>query len=158
MTIVNLEKFLNIKIDYHSYNFNLLPNKFKEEAKRLLPKKDYIGLSITQGNLYRKKLAIKNFIELAQEIIKKNKVPVFFIEKNNIALIEEIKSNIPRALFPEINSNISSPALVTALADRLEKAISIDNGVMHMMSLSKVPMVVLFGPTNSKNLLQQLKI
>ena len=162
MTIVNLEKFLNVKINYHSYNFDLLPNKFKEEAKRLLLKKDYIGLSITQGNLYRKKSwLLKNFIELAREIIKKNKIPVFFIEKNNIALIEEIKSNIPKALFPEINSNISSPALVTALADRLEKAISIDNGVMHMMSLSRVPMVVLFGPTNSKKfapLIKNIKI
>ena len=31
----------------------------------------------------------------------------------------------------------------------LDLAISIDNGVMHMMSLAKVPMIVLFGPTNS---------
>ena len=69
MTIVN-RKFLNIKIDYHSYNFNLL-SQIEEEAKRLLPKKDYIGLSITCKVTCRKKLAIKNFIELAQEIIKK---------------------------------------------------------------------------------------
>ena len=40
--------------------------------------------------------------------------------------------------------------MVTALASRLEKGITIDNGIMHMMSLAKIPMVVLFGPTNSK--------
>ena len=32
----------------------------------------------------------------------------------------------------------------------LNIAVSIDNGVMHMMSLANIPMIVLFGPTNSK--------
>ena len=59
----------------------------------------------------------------------------------------EIKSKIPSALFPELNSNLASPALVTALASRLQKAISIDNGIMHMMSLANIPIIVLFGPT-----------
>ena len=45
---------------------------------------------------------------------------------------------------------LSCPALVTALSARLDQAVSIDNGVMHMMSLAKIPMVVLFGPTNSE--------
>ena len=39
---------------------------------------------------------------------------------------------------------------MTALAARLNLAISIDNGVMHMMSLANIPMIVLFGPTDSK--------
>ena len=29
-------------------------------------------------------------------------------------------------------------------------AVSIDNGVMHMMALASIPMIVLFGPTNSE--------
>ena len=53
-------------------------------------------------------------------------------------------------MFPEFYSNISCPALVTALASRLSLAISIDNGVMHMISLANVPMIVLFGPTDSE--------
>ena len=44
---------------------------------------------------------------------------------------------------------MACPALVTALSSRLDLAVSIDNGVMHMMSLSNIPMIVLFGPTNS---------
>ena len=51
---------------------------------------------------------------------------------------------------PEHQSDLSSPALVTCLGKRLDFAISIDNGVMHMMSLSNVPMIILFGPTNSE--------
>ena len=53
-------------------------------------------------------------------------------------------------MFPEYQSNLSCPALVTALATRLDLAISIDNGVMHMIGLANVPMIVLFGPTDSE--------
>ena len=81
---------------------------------------------------------------------KKNMKPVFFIEKDKIELINKIKSKLPYAIFPELISTLSSPALVTALASRLKLAISIDNGVMHMIGLTKVPMIVLFGPTDSE--------
>ena len=50
----------------------------------------------------------------------------------------------------EFNSKLSSPALVTALSSRLDQAITIDNGVMHMMGLANTPMIVLFGPTSSE--------
>ena len=45
---------------------------------------------------------------------------------------------------------MSCPALVTALTSRLSLSISIDNGIMHMMSLANIPMIVLFGPTDSE--------
>ena len=56
-----------------------------------------------------------------------------------------------------MESLLSGPPLVTALSSRLEKAISIDNGIMHMMSLAEIPMIVLFGPTNSKKFAPRLK-
>ena len=71
-------------------------------------------------------------------------------KKRNKDLKNKIKELVPGALFPEHESNLSSPTLVTCLGKRLDFAISIDNGVMHMLSLSKTPMIVLFGPTNSK--------
>ena len=150
-TISNLEKFLDTSINLIDFSLDNLDISFIEEAKKLLPNNNYIGLSLTQGNEYRKKSwPIDSFIVLAQTIEKNNKIPVFFVEKNNFEIIDKIKSIIPNALFPEHGSNLASPALVTALSSRLEKAISIDNGVMHMMSLSNVPMIVLFGPTNSE--------
>ena len=150
-TISNLEKFLDTNIKLIDFNIDNLDISFIEEAKKLLPNNNYIGFSLTQGNEYRKKSwPIDNFIVLAQRIEKNNKIPVFFVEKNNFEIIDKIKSLVPNALFPEHGSNLTSPALVTALSSRLEKAISIDNGVMHMMSLSNVPMIVLFGPTNSE--------
>jgi len=146
----NLSFFLNTKIKKIEFDIKNLDKKFIQEAERLLPESNYIGLSLTQGNEYREKSwQIDNFIVLSKELIKKKKKPVFFINKNE-KIINALKENVPEALFPETESNISCPALVTALASRLEKAISIDNGVMHMMSLAKIPMILLFGPTNSK--------
>ena len=72
-----------------------------------------------------------------------------WLKKNQEHIIEKIKNQVPSALFPEIKSKLACPALITALSSRLDKAISIDNGIMHMMSLANVPMIVLFGPTNS---------
>ena len=148
--IENLSFYFNAEIKKKEFDIKDLNSELKHEAVRLLPENDYIGLSLTQGNEYRKKSwQINNFINLSKELIKKKKKPVFFINDNE-KLIKSIKNEIPEAIFPEINSKLSCPALVTALASRLEKAISIDNGVMHMISLAKIPMVVLFGPTNSE--------
>ena len=148
--LINLNKFLNTQINKLNFDLNSMQKKYQVEAKRLLPGKNYIGFSITQGNIYRKKSwLIENFINLAQKINQMNKTPVFFVEKDKLILINKIKREVPTALFPELNSNISCPALVTALTSRLDQAISIDNGVMHMMGLANIPMIVLFGPTDS---------
>ena len=147
----NISNFLNTNIKILKFNQKNLEERYISEAKRLLPDSNYIGFSLTQGNAYREKSwSINNFLDLATKIDEKNKIPVFFIEKKETDLIEEIKSKIPNALFPEHHSNISCPALVTALASRLSLAISIDNGIMHMMSLANIPMIVLFGPTDSE--------
>ena len=149
--IENLSVFLEDKIKNIKFNINKLPKNFLNEAKKLLPKSNYVGFSITQGNEYRKKSwSIYKFISLANKCLIKNKIPVFFIEKNQEQIIEKIKNQVPSALFPEIKSEMSCPALVTALASRLDQAVTIDNGVMHMIGLAEIPMIVLFGPTNSQ--------
>jgi len=149
--IDNLSIFLDEKIKNIKFNLNKLPKNLLNEAKRLLPKSNYIGFSITQGNKYRKKSwSIYKFISLANKCLIKNKVPVFFIEKSKEQIIDKIKNQVPSALFPEVKSELSCPALVTALAARLDQAVTIDNGVMHMMGLAEIPMIILFGPTNSE--------
>jgi ADP-heptose:LPS heptosyltransferase len=149
--IENLNEFLTEKIKLINFDTNKLPKNLINEAKKLLPKTNYIGFSITQGNEYRKKSwSIYKFISLANKVLIKKKIPVFFIEKSQEHIIEKIKNQVPSAIFPEINSQLSCPALVTALSKRLDQAVSIDNGVMHMMGLANIPMIVLFGPTNSE--------
>ena len=147
--VENLSIFLDEKIKVINFNLNNLPKNLLKEAKRLLPKSNYIGFSLTQGNKYRKKSwSIYKFISLANKCLIRNKIPVFFIEKNHEQIIEKIKNQVPDALFPELQSKLSCPALVTALASRLDQAVTIDNGVMHMIAITDIPMIALFGPTS----------
>ncbi len=147
----NLSLFIEEDLVKLEFQPKKLPKEIINEAKKLLPGSNYVGFSITQGNKYRKKSwSIYKFTSLANKIISKNKTPVFFIEKNKIALIEKIKNQVPSAIFPELNTKLSCPALITALSMRLDTAVSIDNGIMHMIALAKIPMIVLFGPTSSE--------
>ena len=147
----NLSLFLEEDVIELDFKVNKLPKELLIEAKRLLPNSNYVGFSITQGNEYRKKRwSIYKFTALANKILSKNKIPVFFIEKDKVELIEKIKNQVPSAIFPELNSKLACPALVTALASRLSTGVSIDNGIMHMMALANIPLIVLFGPTKSE--------
>ena len=150
------EFWLNLnKIDY---DIKQISKKYSDESARLLPDKNYVGFSITQGNVYRKKeWPLDKVIKLSQELIKINKIPVFLIEKEYQELKNKIKNSVPSALFPEHDTSLNSPALVTCLGTRLDLTITIDNGIMHMLSLSKVPIISLFGPTNSKKFAPQHK-
>ena len=149
LTGINILFKTNCKLP--EFNTKKIDNKFFEEAKRLLPSNNYIGFSITQGNVYRKKeWPLSSIVDVCKKIKVKNKTPVFFITKENISLKEKIGNLIPDSLFPEHETDLGSPALVTCLGQRLDFAISIDNGVMHMLSLGKIPMIVLFGPTSSE--------
>ena len=132
------------------YDIKKIETKYNIEAQKLLPSNNYIGFSITQGNVYRKKSwPMNNIVSLCKKLKLINKTPVFFVEKRNKELKDRIIKLIPNSLFPEHETNLVSPALVTCLGKRLDFAISIDNGVMHMLSLGKIPMIVLFGPTSS---------
>jgi ADP-heptose:LPS heptosyltransferase len=151
-TILNAINYIS-KTHYklNKYNIDKIDKKFYLESKKLLPKNNYIGFSITQGNVYRKKeWPLDNIVTLCSKFRQKNKIPVFFIENKNKELKNKIQKLIPDSLFPEHESNLFSPALVTCLAKRLDFAVSIDNGIMHMLSLAKVPMISLFGPTDSE--------
>ncbi len=140
------------------YNINKIHKKFHLESEKLLPQKNYIGLSITQGNVYRKKeWPLENVVKISNKLLESNKTPVFFIDRKNMQLKNKISELLPNALFPEHASKLSCPALVACLGKRLDFAISIDNGVMHMLSLSKVPMITLFGPTDSEKFAPKYK-
>ena len=151
-TILNaINEIFKKNYKMEEFNINKIDKEFFVESEKLLPKKNYVGLSITQGNIYRKKQwPLNNIVDFCSKLRTSNKTPVFFIEKKSKELKNKIQKLMPYSLFPEHESNLSSPALVTCLGKRLDFAITIDNGVMHMLSLSKVPMISLFGPTSAE--------
>tara|TARA_B110000014_G_C20094328_1_gene573398 strand:+ start:106 stop:1101 length:996 start_codon:yes stop_codon:yes gene_type:complete len=148
----------NSNCNLQDYNIKKIDNDIFLESQKLLPNKNYVGFSITQGNVYRRKeWPINSIVSCCEKLKKINKTPVFLIEKNKKDLKEKIQNLIPYALFPEHLSSLSSPALVTCLGTRLDFAITIDNGIMHMLSLSKVPLICLFGPTNTEKFAPKYK-
>jgi len=110
-TILNaLNKMLDTKCTLQDFDFNKIDNKYKEESKRLLPKNNYVGFSITQGNVYRKKeWPLSNVVSLCNKLKDKNKIPVFFIEKKKNKLKKKINELIPNAIFQEHERKLSSP-------------------------------------------------
>ena len=56
-------------------------------------------------NIEKKAGQYINLFHLANKSLIKNKIPVFFIEKNQEQIIEKIKNQVPGALFPELNLN-----------------------------------------------------
>ena len=154
----NIEKMLDISIPVKPYSIDSIDQALYQEAKRLLPNKHYIGFAVTQGHPTRKKSwSIDKFINIANEVVFRGYTPVFLIEKSYQKIIDHIQKEVPDALFPEQQTKMGSPALVTALAQRLEAAVSIDCGIMHMIGLAKIPMVVLFGPTDPKKLAPRIE-
>ncbi len=149
--IANYIKVLNDnKFILKKYNINLIKKLYFDEAIRLLPSNKYVGISITQGNLYReKKLPLSYIVDVAKYLLSINKKPVFLIEKKHFKLKEELESKLKDIIFPEFNSNLNDPCLLILLAKRMDYAISIDNGVMHLLSLANIPMITIFGPTSS---------
>ena len=151
MVLNNLEKLIDKKLIVHNYSIKSINPKYFDEAKRILPDNNYVGLSVTQGNTYRKKnWPMDKFINLGKKIVEINKIPVFLIRKNDTELISKIKNEIKEAIIPEENAKYSEPAFVTALATRLSSSVTINNGIMHMISLAKTPMILLFGSGGSK--------
>ena len=91
-TILNLEKLLDVNIKKVDFSLDNLNQIYINEAKKLLPGNNYIGFSITQGNEYRKKSwPLENFINLAKKIEEMKKIPVFFVKKENLEVINQIK-------------------------------------------------------------------
>ena len=70
---------------------------------------------------------------------RKNFYPVFFIEQKHCEMIDYIKKNVEDPFFPEHNveTEYQSPELLIAIANKMDFNLSIDNGVSHLLALSK---------------------
>ena len=80
--LLAVNSLLNTNCKLIDYNINNIKDKFTIESKKLLPKNNYVGFSISQGNVYRKKeWPLNNIVNLCYELKQNNKTPVFFIEK-----------------------------------------------------------------------------
>ena len=126
-----------------------LEKKYRDLAKIALPKNDnYIGFAPGAGDT-TKCWNLSNFIDVAKFFSKENKIPVFFLGPKEEKWLKTIKKEVPRSLFPEWGEfkkkNISGPAFVIALSERIKCALANDSGTAHMIDAGGAPIVKVFG-------------
>ncbi len=143
----------NNEIKYFEDNI-VLEDKFIQLSKNLLPQGNiYVGIAPGAGDT-SKIWPLKNFIKLAQKQVENNRIPVLFLGPNEKDLLDIIKKEVPKALFPEwtdeaIESGLKGPILVIALAQRINVAIANDSGTGHMFALADTKLISLFSKHNS---------
>jgi ADP-heptose:LPS heptosyltransferase len=132
-SITNQEIHLEYNIEVNT--------KFKIKADQLISnKKKYIGLSLVAGHKIRSKEFGKDqIIQTINYFKRKNYHPVFFIEQKHSEMIDYIKKNVEDPFFPEhiVETEYQSPELLIAIANKMDFNLSIDNGVSHLLALSK---------------------
>lgn len=155
------EKVLKMNIAIPTELKNL-DNKYIEESTNLFDKnKKYIGFSITAGHPTRKKeIPISTVIEVANYFANKNFVPTFLVEEKYDTLIKKIKSEVKNSFFPEhqAKSYLKNPLLVIAISKKLELAISIDNGILQMLSLAGTKTAVFFNENQNSEKFKPLNL
>ena len=131
-----------------------IEDKYIKLSNKLLPKgKTYIGISPGAGDK-AKIWPLNKFVKLAQGQVNKNRIPVFFLGPDEKNLLENIKKNVPQAIFPEwtnsaIKSGLKGPILVIALAKQINVAIANDSGTGHMFAVAGTKLISLFSKHNS---------
>ncbi len=126
-----------------------------DAATRLLPEgPEYIGFGPGSGGP-PKCWPLENFIALAKEQTEQGRVPVFLLGPKETDWQDEIRTAVPKALFPLQDDAVQSddgysPMLTIALSQRLRAAVSNDSGTGHMFAVGGVPVVILYGVTAPK--------
>ena len=126
-----------------------LESKYRNLAKRVLPKKNnYIGFAPGAGDT-TKCWKLNNFIEVAKYFSNKNKIPVFFLGPKEEKWLKMIKKHVPHSVFPEWGKfkkkYAKGPAFVIALSERIKCALANDSGTAHMIDAGGAPIVKVFG-------------
>ena len=147
------EKTLNINISIPT-KLNNLEKKYLNEASKLFKNnKKYIGFSITGGHPTRKKeMSMETIIEVANYYSNKDFIPTFLIEEKYKEKINMIKKMVRNPYFPEhlVHPSLKNPFLVIAIGQKLDSAISIDNGIMHMLGLAGTKTAIFFNISSNK--------
>lgn len=121
-------------------------------AERLLPRGPaYVAIAPGAGG--RNKIwPVANFIDVAQSLASSGYVPVWLLGPDELPLYEQLRSVPCSAQFPLQNPAVMAygfrPDLTIAVAAQCLAGLANDSGCGHMMAVSDIPVVRLFGPTD----------
>lgn len=122
---------------------------YHDLAAHLLPAgPTYVG--IAPGTADRRKLwPLSSFIEIAKAQLEKGRQPVFLLGPDEVDILDELRSAVPEALFPEWDrsddqKHLKGPLLVMALAARMNASLANNSGTGHMLAVGGAPLVSIF--------------
>lgn len=126
----------------------ILPDDLLACARSRLPEGPaYVGFAPGAGNP-KKRWPLPRFVSLAQQVASRGYTPVFFVGPEERDMLDGIRAAVPSSLFPEENlpqHAPRTPLLVSAFGQRLVAAVANDSGIGHLLSISGIPLVLLFG-------------
>ena len=129
----------------------ILPALYKKNSKNFDDRYNFKKVAICPGASNEwKRWPKESFSEIANYLIKKNFLPVFFLGPNERNLYKFFKDEIPKALFPlQMESKQKTDPIQTiALSSTCNFGISNDTGCGHLLGISGIPLITLFGRTN----------
>lgn len=116
-------------------------------ADRLLPAgPTYVGLAPGAGGKH-KCWPLERYCQVAGTVAARGMIPVVLLGPAEREWVEIIRNSVPAALTPLQQAPNPTPMLTIALGRRMAAAIANDSGTGHMLALSDIPLVSLFGPT-----------
>jgi len=124
------------------------------QAEKLLPydgdkASKYIGFAPGAG-MVKKCWPLDRYLDVAANLEARGFRPVFFLGPQEKELIDIVKNKLPNALLPLQQVETMKPELTVALGRRLVACVSNDCGAAHLLALSGVPLISLFGPTSAE--------
>ncbi|WEK51629.1 MAG: glycosyltransferase family 9 protein [Candidatus Kaistia colombiensis] len=129
--------------------FHLSP-KARALAATLFPAGPrYVGIAVTSKD--GKGWPVPHNIALARKLMGEGLTPVFFSGPSEREEIAAIRAGVPEALFTPARyaddaESVYRLELTAASARHMEVGVAPDTGLGHLMGISLVPMVSLFGP------------
>lgn len=130
-----------------------IPEEIAAAAARALPDgASYVALAPGAGKRV-KCWPLDRFIAVAQHLQKDGFTPAFVIGPDETEWIAPLREAVPGALFPEqadVWGPGFSPLRTIAIARRCRAALANDAGVSHMFGAADVPLLTLYGPTDSE--------
>ena len=127
-------------------------NKYKKKIHDFLVKYPGKKVAICPGaSISWKRWSVEKFIEVSEFLIQKKFLPVFFLGPNEKDYFPILKKKFPFASFPlQTEVKKISPVHTILFARLCDFGISNDTGCGHLLATADIPIISLFGRTNSK--------
>jgi len=138
-----------------------LPEETRQHAAELLPAgPKYVAIIPGAGGRH-KIWPLDRHVVIAQNLLARGYQPVVILGPAETKIYAAIKEFLPQAKFPLQDAQLAgltlSCELTIALAERCVAGLAADCGGGHLLAAAGLPLVSLFGPTNSEKLAPRTK-